>query len=67
MAHLPTVIEELREDERILEAFIVTKVVIHVFYEGGQRERYFILDDLAQTTNEQVIEEILEDLEEYLP
>lgn len=66
MAHIPTVIEELRKDERVLEAFSVMKVTIHVFYDGGQREKYFILDDLAQTTNKQAIDEILEGLDEEL-
>ena len=66
MAHLPTVIEELREDERVIDAYYTWLGTISVFYKGGRVSHTFNLNDLPQMTNEQVKDKLLKDINEVI-
>lgn len=67
MAHIPTVIEELRADERVTEAYGTWLITINVFFKDSNGvSRSFNLNDLPQMTNEQVKEEVLKDINEVI-
>ena len=67
MAHIPTVIEELREDDRVTDAFGTWLITINVFFKDGNGvSRSFNLNDLPQMTNEQVKDELLKDISEVI-